>query len=767
MIILLRRVLLLLLLASAPVAPLSSSNLYDVQACVVDKDAVLESDGTVLIPKGKEECALTSVTLWHMKSPVTTKCDATWDQQGSVSWGDMTLPEGKMLVVKATTKVDGQTMNRGFFVRPSRLTSAWERPAFVNTKTAIFPIRSTGQFSVEFTPPSTWRDKSKALNFPALMLFVNPTFAIPAQKAPIVIEEDAVKADVYDLGPENTYIFTKANSPYDWGQQQVFKVHDNTTVYFEEGAHVRARIIQTDKKVKNVEISGYGILDNHYEPEEYDIQGVSDDGSMQTITIYGKNIRVFGVTLINTNPACHAFGYCLNINANWSPLADANNPFEAGELQGKNPPYKYHRAHCQELNMDDTPNKDFTNCPTSREVENGGNVIASVKCLSQQMGQDGINGGKYGTVENSFVRVIDDAIKPWDSGGLYKNIVIWQLALGWPINFGWWNWGSKSDAGTLIEDIYLIHNHNWVSSADWPETESGQCVVGGVYGSGVVKTNYTIRNVFVETAASCAIGLEISNQAYSKHLTTQGCVANIQNTVIEGMYFDEEFFEYNGGYTNFISGEMNPAAQCAGNLSGRVESISIAADVAGRPLSLSDFKVQDETVSGLTFSPVSADPHPLTQYTKFSNKRLPPGGEIDKNGVVVPSAEQCIKRCESDWSCGCVVFTKTDSKCRKRRNCVPTTFIDDETKDVFVRPSPAATTAFPTASPTESSSSNPSYVPTSHPTSNQPTRDETTPEPSILPSFLPPTQRNISARAAASPCFLLASIVLFLYTQIY
>ena len=351
-----------------------------------------------------------------------------------------------MLVVKVTTKVSSQTMNRGFFVRPTRLTSAWERPAFANAKTATFPIRSTGQFSVEFAPPSTWRDKKKALNFPALMLFVNPTFAIPAREAPIVIEEDEVKSDVYDLGPGKSYVFTKANSPYDWGQQQVFKVHDNTKVYFEEGAHVRARIIQTDKKVKNVEISGYGVLDNHYEPEEYDIQGVSDDGSMQTITIYGKNIRVFGVTLINTNPTCHAFGYCLNINANWSPLAATTHSRRG--IAGKNPPYKYHRAHCQELNMDDTPNADFTNCPTSRAAQDGGNVVSSAKCISQQMGQDGLNAENM-ALWKTVVRVIDDATAL--TLAACTKISSYGSSLGWPQP--WVVIGIEIHEGTLIEDI--------------------------------------------------------------------------------------------------------------------------------------------------------------------------------------------------------------------------------------------------------------------------------------------------------------------------
>ena len=70
-----------------------------------------------------------------------------------------------------------------------------------------------------------------------------------------------------------------------------------------------------------------------------------------------------------------------------------------------------------------------------------------------------------------------------------------------------------------MEDVHIIHNHNWQTSGGWPETQSGQCTIGGIYGSGAVKSGYSIKNVYVETAASCAIGLEISNSAYSRHPT--------------------------------------------------------------------------------------------------------------------------------------------------------------------------------------------------------------------------------------------------------
>ena len=112
----------------------------------------------------------------------------------------------------------------------------------------------------------------------------------------------------------------------------VFKVQSGTNVYLEEGAHVRARIVQTEEKIDGVSISGcraarnrgfntstrvststirYGILDNHYYPEDDEV-GVNDDRTRQTIVVFGKNIRVSGVTIIHTGP-CASFGYCAGL----------------------------------------------------------------------------------------------------------------------------------------------------------------------------------------------------------------------------------------------------------------------------------------------------------------------------------------------------------------------------------------------------------------------------------------------------------------------
>ena len=235
----------------------------------------------------QETCSLVDIPVMKTKQPVDVSsddCDETVDQKGSVSWSDLTLPEGKVLLVEIETNVASQTSATGFFVRPTRITREWGRPQLSATS-ASFYLADTGQFSVEFAPPDLWREEA-ALSFDALMLFVNPELEIPANA--IVISDDTTAIAV-DLGPNEAYVFA-ADMNYDWGRDQVFKVHDNTQVYFESGAHVRARIVQTEKKVDNVLISGYGILDSHYDLEP-DVVGISDDNTHQTIGIYGKNIR--------------------------------------------------------------------------------------------------------------------------------------------------------------------------------------------------------------------------------------------------------------------------------------------------------------------------------------------------------------------------------------------------------------------------------------------------------------------------------------------
>ena len=271
------------------------------------------------------------------------------------------------------------------------------------------------------------------------------------------------------------------------------------------------------------------------------------------------------------------------------------------------------------------------------------------------------------------------------------------------------NW-NQPDIDTVIDSIYVIHNHNWVTSSAWPETASGQCVVGGIYGSGAIKQGYRMSNIYVETATSCAIGLQISRKAYSRHPTTEGCVGSMIDMRIEGIFFDEEFYQ-TGGYDNYLSGETNPKKGCEGDLSGEIQDMVISGLVAGRPLSRSDFIVDDDTVPALTFEDAPDPNESDRNFEKYTNKNAYDGNggtEIDIDGVKVRSVLQCLDRCQSDWSCECVVFSQSDLVCYKRGKCEPNNFDSDGNYDVHMRkwslvqpPVSSPITLSPTSNPTK------------------------------------------------------------------
>jgi hypothetical protein len=123
---------------------------------------------------------------------------------GSVTWADLTLPEGKVLLVEVTTSIASQTSASGFFVRPTRRTREWGK-AKVSSSKASFYLAATGQFSVEFASQEFWRSDA-ALSFDALMLFVNPEYMIPTSGM-TVISPDTNKLAI-DLGPNKAYLFT-------------------------------------------------------------------------------------------------------------------------------------------------------------------------------------------------------------------------------------------------------------------------------------------------------------------------------------------------------------------------------------------------------------------------------------------------------------------------------------------------------------------------------------------------------------------------------
>ena len=74
------------------------------------------------------------------------------------------------------------------------------------------------------------------------------------------------------------------------------------------------------------------------------------------------------------------------------------------------PSYKPRQAHCQEKNMNDSANTNFDNCPTSHS---DGQSVSFVKCISWQMGQDGLNAGKVSEIKlRSSLSVLTTPLAP-------------------------------------------------------------------------------------------------------------------------------------------------------------------------------------------------------------------------------------------------------------------------------------------------------------------------------------------------------------------
>jgi len=292
----------------------TTSDLYTVKYCITSTIG--------------EPCTLQPISrILYLTQPVQnpSKCEETVGQLGSLSIADLTLPPGKVLYVEATTLVPSQNGN-SVTVRPTKKTKQWGTPS-VSGKTARFYLADAGQYSVEFVPSSLWRDYSSTTQFDALLLFVDPTLALPplsvTQSVPASNSPSDPGKVLRTLGPNKSYVF-RSSRTYDWGKDVVFRIESNTDVWFEGGSYVRARFVQTTSRVTNVRMMGVGgaVVDNAYPPEEYDVPGSTDDGSRQTIHILGKSVVVRGLTLVNTNTGCGEFGYALNINANWAPIQD-------------------------------------------------------------------------------------------------------------------------------------------------------------------------------------------------------------------------------------------------------------------------------------------------------------------------------------------------------------------------------------------------------------------------------------------------------------
>ena len=87
-------------------------------------------------------------------------------------------------------------------------------------------------------------------------------------------------------------------------------------------------------------------------------------------------------------------------------------------------------------------------------------ALSHVKQVAGHWGTaDGFDVGSNSTIEDSFIEANDDSIKMIGTDQVFKNITIWQNAIGWPIECGWGQAPERSNVRVENVDIHLINHY--------------------------------------------------------------------------------------------------------------------------------------------------------------------------------------------------------------------------------------------------------------------------------------------------------------------
>jgi formylglycine-generating enzyme required for sulfatase activity len=88
------------------------------------------------------------------------------------------------------------------------------------------------------------------------------------------------------------------------------------------------------------------------------------------------------------------------------------------------------------------------------------NTIRNVKMMGWYFGTDGTYAGRDSLIEDCFLKVNDDALKPYESNSVIRDCVIWQLENGAVFQISW-NMPSNN-SGFHIQNIDIIRmEHEW------------------------------------------------------------------------------------------------------------------------------------------------------------------------------------------------------------------------------------------------------------------------------------------------------------------
>ncbi|MBV8414048.1 MAG: hypothetical protein JO251_02400 [Verrucomicrobia bacterium] len=379
-----------------------------------------------------------------------------------------------------------------------------------NTYQTSFTINFATQYSVEFYDAATNPNPPTAVPENPLLVFANSVEkGVPDTTANNVLQLQPGQ-EIPSPGAWGTKNGTPVNtlyfSPgvYDLSQVTsnvtmpgyvntgIYALYSNQYVYLAGGAYVKGSFITSPSSpadTQNILIRGRGILSGEIFSRDYT-----------------KSVRTFSDAVANDNPPLiYLFGYDVaegmfngQQNARIEGITLIQAPFYNIELQGVN------------------------------------NVVNNIKAISWYPSTDGIMvGSDYrinniwqpgnGVIEDSFLKVGDDAVKLFSSGLRVNNVVVWQLN-----NAGVFEFGVNSPVDS-VDDVQVINSNVIRTEYSWTGSSNA------VFTSYLAHTQqlgqnigYLFNEIHVENSSWQLFKLEIGPGLWQNGVTQLGSISNVQ-----------------------------------------------------------------------------------------------------------------------------------------------------------------------------------------------------------------------------------------------
>jgi hypothetical protein len=126
----------------------------------------------------------------------------------------------------------------------------------------------------------------------------------------------------------------------------------------------------------------------------------------------------------------------------------------------------------------------------------GKSTIDNVKLLSWHMRNDGIDVGEDSLVTHCFLKVNNDALKPYASRSKYLDNIVWQQAIGSPVQLSW-NL-TRNVTGVVVSGLDIIHVDRSVDP-NINDTKRNEAAIFGMWNlDGANYSDILIENVRIE-----------------------------------------------------------------------------------------------------------------------------------------------------------------------------------------------------------------------------------------------------------------------------